>query len=179
MVFPNLLSSKPPALYFTYCSFNHLYTVRFKSPVHRTGKKLDWDQTGPEKPDFQLQFNHSMLYTIFYNSFYVPNITKVPVLIGFYSLWQKLKKTGSTSCGPGFLTFPNYATSCGCPLPIFGSKNWTGLDLVFKGLVRSSPVFWPQKWATGNRNRLLTKLGLNRTEKNWSKPVFFCFSHNK
>ena len=26
------------------------------------------------------------LYTIFYNSFYVPNIIKIPVLIGFYSL---------------------------------------------------------------------------------------------
>ena len=34
------------------------------------------------------------LYTIFYNSFYVPNIIKIPVLIGFYSLWPKLKKTG-------------------------------------------------------------------------------------
>ena len=34
------------------------------------------------------------LYTIFYNSFYVPNIIKIPVLISFYSLWQKLKKTG-------------------------------------------------------------------------------------
>ena len=33
------------------------------------------------------------LYTIFYNSFYVPNIIKIPVLIGFYLLWLKLKKT--------------------------------------------------------------------------------------
>ena len=33
-------------------------------------------------------------YTIFYNSFYVPNIIKISVLIGFYSLWPKLKKTG-------------------------------------------------------------------------------------
>ena len=66
------------------------------------------------------------LYTIFYNSFYVPNIIKIPVLIGFYSLWLKLKKTG---CSPGFFIFLNYATGCGCPLPIFGSKNQTGLDL--------------------------------------------------
>ena len=34
------------------------------------------------------------LYTIFYNSFYVPNIIKILVLIGFYLLWPKLKKTG-------------------------------------------------------------------------------------
>ena len=34
------------------------------------------------------------LYTIFYNSFYVPNIIIIPVLISFYSLWPKLKKTG-------------------------------------------------------------------------------------
>ena len=33
------------------------------------------------------------LHTIFYNSFYVPNIIKIPVLIGFYLLWLKLKKT--------------------------------------------------------------------------------------
>ena len=33
------------------------------------------------------------LYTIFYISFYVPNIIKIQVLISFYSLWQKLKKT--------------------------------------------------------------------------------------
>ena len=33
------------------------------------------------------------LYTIFYNLFYVPNIIKIPVLIGFYLLWPKLKKT--------------------------------------------------------------------------------------
>ena len=34
------------------------------------------------------------LYTIFNNSFYVPNIIKILVLIGFYLLWPKLKKTG-------------------------------------------------------------------------------------
>ena len=34
------------------------------------------------------------LYTIFYNSFYVPNIIQILVLISFYSLWLKLKKTG-------------------------------------------------------------------------------------
>ena len=32
------------------------------------------------------------LYTIFYNSFYVPNIIKTLVLISFYLLWPKLKK---------------------------------------------------------------------------------------
>ena len=32
-------------------------------------------------------------YTIFYNLLYVPNIIKIPVLIGFYLLWLKLKKT--------------------------------------------------------------------------------------
>ena len=31
-------------------------------------------------------------YTIFYNSFYVPNIIKILVLISFYLLWPKLKK---------------------------------------------------------------------------------------
>ena len=35
------------------------------------------------------------LYTIFYNSFYVLNIIKILVLIGFYSLWQKMKKKTS------------------------------------------------------------------------------------
>ena len=34
------------------------------------------------------------LYTVFYNSFYVPNIIKILVLISFYLLWPKLKKTG-------------------------------------------------------------------------------------
>ena len=34
------------------------------------------------------------LYTIFYNSFYVPNIIKIPFLISFYLLWLKLKNTG-------------------------------------------------------------------------------------
>ena len=39
------------------------------------------------------------LYTIFYNLFYVPNIIKIPVLIGFYLLWMKLKKTGLDQFG--------------------------------------------------------------------------------
>ena len=41
-----------------------------------------------------LMGSYYTLYTIFYNSFYVPNIIKILVLISFYLLWPKLKKTG-------------------------------------------------------------------------------------
>ena len=70
--------------------------------------------------------SYYILYTIFYNSFYVPNIIKMPVLIGFYLLWLKLKKTGldqffSVQFGPSL-------ASNHCRLPIFGAKNQTELD---------------------------------------------------
>jgi hypothetical protein len=38
------------------------------------------------------------------------------------------------------------------------------LGLVFKGPVRSG--FWPQKWATGNRNRLPNRAALKKPDRN-------------
>ena len=61
------------------------------------------------------------LYTIFYNSFYVPNIIKILVLISFYLLWPKLKKpVFFSSVGPSLVSNQ---------LPIFGAKNQTEPDL--------------------------------------------------
>ena len=45
------------------------------------------------------------LYTIFYYSFYVPNIIKILVLIGFYLLWPNQKNLFfSVQFGPSLVS---------------------------------------------------------------------------
>ena len=59
------------------------------------------------------------LYTVFCNSFYVPNIIKIPVLDGFYSLWLKLKKTGLNQFQPvAVLVFDISKLGNHNPLPV-------------------------------------------------------------
>ena len=70
------------------------------------------------------------LYTIFYNSFYVPNIIKISVLIGFYLLWLKLKKTSLDQFQPVavpiFWYFQIRQLVAVARCPFLGQK--TGLD---------------------------------------------------
>ena len=115
------------------------------------------------------------LYTVFYHSFYVPNIIKIPVLIGFYSLWLKLKKTGlnwfQPVAVPVFRHFWIRQPVAVAVCPFLGQ--WTGpanttpiwmsttvyahdfcldyLLIVFEGLVWSSfsAWFWWTATATG------------------------------
>ena len=68
---------------------------------------------------------------------------RIPVLIGFYLLWLKLKKTGfdqifSVQFGPSLVR--NQLR--GCWLPIFGAKNWIRPDLqtLFMTLAKHLPL---------------------------------------
>ena len=68
------------------------------------------------------------LYTIFNNSFYVPNNVKIPVLIGYYLLWLKLKKTGLDQFQlvvvPVFWYFQIRQLVAVAHCPFLGQKTW-------------------------------------------------------
>ena len=53
------IAKKPPQTRLLNTKGNHSISKGFylgiKSPVHETGKKLDWDQTGPEKTDHSMK----------------------------------------------------------------------------------------------------------------------------
>ena len=79
-----------------------------------------------------LMGSYYTLYTIFYNSFYIPNIINIPVLISFYLLWPKPKKTGLDQfqpvAVPVFWYFQIRQPVAVAPCPFLGQKtrpDWT------------------------------------------------------